>query len=58
VLRRIFGQKIDEVTRSWRKPRNEELYNMYSSPNINRMITLKRMRWAGYVARMRGEEFN
>jgi hypothetical protein len=54
VLRRIFGPKRDDVTGDWRKLHNEELHNLYSSPNIIRMI---RMRWAGYVARM-GETRN
>jgi hypothetical protein len=52
VLRRIFGLKRDEVARDWRKLHNEELHNLYSSPNIMRMITSRRMRWAGHVARM------
>jgi hypothetical protein len=52
VLRRIFGPKRDE---EWRKLRNEELHVLYSSPNIIRQIKLRRMRWAGHVARM-GEE--
>jgi hypothetical protein len=38
VLRRIFGPKEDEVTGVWRKLRNEELHNLYSSPSIIRMI--------------------
>jgi hypothetical protein len=50
---RIFGPKRDEVTRDWRKLHNEELHNLYSSPNIIRMIKLRRMRWAGHVARKR-----
>jgi hypothetical protein len=53
VLRRIFGPKRDEVTGDWRKLNNEELHNLYSSPNIIRMIKSRRMRWAGHVARMR-----
>jgi hypothetical protein len=53
VLRRIFGSKRDEVTGDWRKLHNEELHNLYSSPNIIRMIKSRRMRWAGHVARMR-----
>jgi hypothetical protein len=57
VLRRIFGRKRDEVTGDWRKPHNEVLYNLYSSPNIIRMIKSRRMRWAGHVARM-GELMN
>jgi hypothetical protein len=52
VLRRIFGPKRDEVTRDWKKLHNEELQNLYSSPNIIRMINSRRMRWAGHVARM------
>jgi hypothetical protein len=53
LLRRIFGPEGDEVvTGDWRKVHNEELHNMYSSPNIIRMIRSMRMRWAGHVARM------
>jgi hypothetical protein len=53
VLRRIFGPRRDEVTGEWRKLHNEEeLHNLYSSPNIIRMIKLRGMRWAGHVARM------
>jgi hypothetical protein len=60
VLRRIFGPKRDEATREWRKLHNEELHNLYSSPDIIRQVKSsqvksRRMRWAGYVARM-GEE--
>ena len=58
VLRRIFGPKRDEVTWDWRRLRNEELNNLYSSPNIIRVIELRRMRWTGHVARVgRGEGF-
>jgi hypothetical protein len=52
VLRRILGPKKDEVTGGWRKLHNEKLHNLYSSPNIIRMIKLRIMRLAGYVARM------
>jgi hypothetical protein len=55
VLRRIFGPKRDEVTGEWRKKHNEELHNLYSSPDIIRQVKSRRMRWAGHVARM-GEE--
>jgi hypothetical protein len=50
VLRRIFGPKRDHVTGDWRKLHNEELHNLYSSPNIIRMIKSRRMRWEGHVA--------
>jgi hypothetical protein len=56
VLRRIFGRKRDEVMGVWRKLHDEELHNLYSSPSIMRMIKSRRMRWAGHVARMGGEE--
>jgi hypothetical protein len=49
---RIFGPKR-EVDGSWRKLHNDELYNLYSSPNIVRVIKSRRLRWAGHVARMR-----
>jgi len=52
VLRRIFGPKRNVVTRKWRKLHNEELHDLYSSPNISRVIKSRRMRWAGDVARM------
>jgi hypothetical protein len=52
VLRRIFGPKRDEVTGDWRKLHNEELNDLYFSPNIVRVIKSKRMRWVGHVARM------
>ena len=52
VLRRIFGSKRDEVTGEWRKLHKEELNDLYASPNIVRVIESRRMRWAGYVARM------
>jgi hypothetical protein len=51
-LRRIFGPRRDEVMGDWRKLHNEELHNLYSSPNIIRKIKSRRMRWAGHVARM------
>jgi hypothetical protein len=55
VLRRIFGPKRDEVTGEWMKLHNEELHNLYSSPDIIRQVKSRRIRLAGHVARM-GEE--
>jgi hypothetical protein len=55
VQRRVFGPKRDEVMGEWRKLQNEELHNLYSSPDIIRQIKSRRMRWAGHVARMGGE---
>ena len=52
MLRRIFGPKRDEVTREWRKLHNEDLNDMYCSPNIVRVIKSRRMRWAVHVVRM------
>jgi hypothetical protein len=52
VLRMIFGPKRDEVTGGWKKLHNEELRDLYSLPNIIRIIKSKRMRWAAHVARM------
>jgi hypothetical protein len=52
VLRRIFGLKRDGVTGEWRKLHNEELHDLYSSPNFVWVIKSRRMRWAGHVVRM------
>jgi hypothetical protein len=51
MLRRVFGSKRDEVTGEWRKLHNEELSDLYSSPNIVRVVKSRRMRWAGQVTR-------
>jgi len=56
VLRRIFGPWREEVKEEWRRLHNEERNDLYSSPNIVRVIKSRRMRWAGHVARM-GEEW-
>jgi len=52
---RIFGPRRDEVTGEWRRLHNEELSDLYCSPNIVRVLKSRRMRWSGLVARM-GEE--
>ena len=49
---RIFGPRRDGVTGEWRKLHNEELNDLYSSPNIVRMIKSRRLRWTGHVACM------
>jgi hypothetical protein len=54
VLRKIFGPKRDEATGEWRRLHNEELYDLYSSLNIIRVIKSRRMRCAGHVA-VKGE---
>jgi hypothetical protein len=51
IVLRIFELKKEEDG-SWRKLHNDELHNLYSSPNIVRVVKPKRMRWAGHVARM------
>jgi len=55
MVLRIFGPRMEEVTGKWRGLHNEELNDLYSSPNIVRVIKWRRVRWAGHVARM-GEE--
>ena len=52
LLRRLFGTKRDEVTVEWRKLHNEELRDLYSLPNILRVVTSRRMWWAVHVTRM------
>ena len=49
VLRKIFGPKRNEVTGEWRRVLNEELYNVYPSPNIIRVYK-SRIRWPGHIA--------
>jgi hypothetical protein len=55
VLRRVFGRKRDEMTGEWKKLHNEELNDLYSLPNIVRVVKSRRMRWAEHVTRM-GED--
>jgi hypothetical protein len=52
ILRRIFGPKRKEVEGGWRRLHNEELRNLYASPNVIRGIKSRRMKWAGRVAHM------
>ena len=52
VLSRIFEPKADEVTGDWRALHNEKLYDLYSSPNLVRLIRSRSLRWAGHVALM------
>jgi hypothetical protein len=52
VLRRTFGLKREEVVAGWRRLHNEELHNVYASPNIARVIMSRKMRWAEHVACM------
>jgi hypothetical protein len=56
VLRRVLGSKRNEVTGEWRKLHNKELYAMYSSPNIIRVIKSRKLRLAGRVTRMGRED--
>jgi hypothetical protein len=55
VMRRVFGPRREEVTGEWRKLHNEELNDLYSLPNIVRVVKARRMKWAGHVARMAEE---
>jgi hypothetical protein len=57
VLRRIFGPERNEVTGEWKRLHNKELYALYSSPNIIRVINARRLRWAGLIARMGERSF-
>jgi hypothetical protein len=55
VCSRIFGSRREEITGKWRRLHNEELNDLYSSPNIVRVIKSRKIRWVGHVALM-GEE--
>jgi hypothetical protein len=50
--RRVFGPKREEVRGEWRKLHKEELNDLYSLPNIVRVVKSRRLRWAGHVARL------
>ena len=53
MLRKISGPERDEVTGEWRTLHNEQLNELYCSPNMTAMIKSRSMRWMGYVARLR-----
>jgi hypothetical protein len=55
VLRRIFGPKREKVTGEWRRLPKKELYSLYSSPDIIRVIKSRRLTWAGHLIRRTGE---
>jgi hypothetical protein len=57
-LRRVFGPKREEVVGGWRIVHTEELCNLYSSPNLIRVIKSRRIRWAGYIDRYMQEMRN
>jgi hypothetical protein len=52
VLRKVFGPMRYEVTGEWKMLHNQELNDLYSLPNIVRVVKLRRMRWAGHAARI------
>jgi hypothetical protein len=52
---RIFGPKREEVAGGWRRLHNEELHNLYASPNTIRVIKSRWVRWTGHVERMEGD---
>jgi len=56
VLRRIFGPRRDEASGEWKRLHNEELKDLYSSPNTIRVLKSRRMKWAGHVARYGGQK--
>jgi hypothetical protein len=56
MFSRIFGPKREKVAGGWRRLHNEDLHNLNASPDIIRVIKLRRKRWAGHVVVMRGEK--
>ena len=55
VLRRIIVTKTDKERMEWRKRHNENIHDMYRSPNILRVIKLRKLKWAGHIALGREE---
>jgi hypothetical protein len=53
VLKRIFGRKREEVVGGWRRLHSEESHNLYTSPDIIRVIRSRRMIWSGHVSLMK-----
>jgi hypothetical protein len=51
LVKKIFGKK-EEVAGGWRRLHNEEVHNVYTSPNIIREMKSRRIRWVEHVARM------
>jgi hypothetical protein len=56
VLKKIFGPKREEVTGDWKKLHSEKLHGLYPSPNIIRVLTSRRMRYAGHMALVGGRD--
>jgi len=52
ILRKIYGPKRDEMTGEWRRLHNDELYGLYDSPNVVKIMKSRRLRWADHVSRM------
>ena len=58
ILSKMFGPKKDEMSEEWKRLRNEELCDVYCSPNVTRVIKSRKVRWAVHVARIGREDMN